>query len=156
MSTTHDAEREAFEEWYMTNALDPLRTYIGSRECGLQWLAWKARAELFLPAGAEPSPAHVDSAVAKAGVSDTIDGSPKWIKVSDQLPAKFVEVLIVFRDVTLPSTGQYTNSKHDHDGWCFPSENDPEETGPVTHWMPLPEPYENDACHAAVLLRLEN
>lgn len=65
---------------------------------------------------------------------------PKWVSVEESLPVKNTEVLIAFRDSTLPATGQYTASKHNTDGWCFPGENDPEEVGPITHWMPLPDP----------------
>lgn len=61
-----------------------------------------------------------------------------WVKVCERLPEKNVEVLIAFRDVSLPATGQYTASPHDTWGWCFPGENDPEDTGPVIAWQPLP------------------
>ena len=39
-------ERAAFEAWYSQNAFDFERDPIGSRECGLQWEAWQARAAL--------------------------------------------------------------------------------------------------------------
>ena len=41
---TDEEERKAFEQWYVCNAFDYERNPIGSRECGLQWSAWKARA----------------------------------------------------------------------------------------------------------------
>lgn len=71
-----------------------------------------------------------------------------WVDVNVRKPEKNVEVLIAFRDTPLPCTGQYTASNHDTWGWCFPSENDPDETGPITHWRPLP-------LHPAELARLE-
>lgn len=42
-------ERKAFEEWYACNAFDYVAHPIGSRECGLQWRAWYARAALAAP-----------------------------------------------------------------------------------------------------------
>lgn len=63
----------------------------------------------------------------------------QWVSVEERKPDKFVEVLIAFRDTPLPATGQYTASEHDTWGWSFPAENDPEDTGPITHWMELPE-----------------
>lgn len=39
-------EREAFEKWYAESAFNYGRDPIGSRECGLQWAAWNARAHL--------------------------------------------------------------------------------------------------------------
>ena len=39
-------ERKEFEQWYATNAFNFERDPIGSRDCGLQWAAWKARAAL--------------------------------------------------------------------------------------------------------------
>ena len=41
---TGEEERKAFQQWYVCNAFDYERNPIGSRECGLQWSAWKARA----------------------------------------------------------------------------------------------------------------
>lgn len=39
-------ERKAFEQWYATHAFNYSRDPIGSRDCSLQWVAWKARAAL--------------------------------------------------------------------------------------------------------------
>jgi len=61
-----------------------------------------------------------------------------WIDVNVRKPEKNVEVLIAFRDTPLPATGQYTAHPRDTWGWSFPSENDPDDTGPITHWLPLP------------------
>ena len=37
-------ERKEFEQWYVENAFNFERDPIGSRDCGLQWSAWQARA----------------------------------------------------------------------------------------------------------------
>ena len=37
-----DTTRATFEQWYAENAFDYARNPIGSRECGLQWAAWRA------------------------------------------------------------------------------------------------------------------
>jgi hypothetical protein len=69
----------------------------------------------------------------------------QWIDVSERKPEKFQEVLIAFAgQCSIASTGQYTDSPHDHGGWCYPAENhganDAGEGWPtVTHWMPLSE-----------------
>ena len=42
-------ERKEFERWYAVNAFDYATNPIGSRECGLQWAAWKACAALAKP-----------------------------------------------------------------------------------------------------------
>ena len=39
-----DAERAAFEQWYVENAFDYERDPLGSKLCGDQWAAWKYRA----------------------------------------------------------------------------------------------------------------
>ena len=41
---TDAQERQNFEQWYAENAFDYASNPIGSRECGLQWNAWRARA----------------------------------------------------------------------------------------------------------------
>ena len=40
-----DEERQRFEQWYATHALNHERDPIGSRDCGLQWAAWQAGSE---------------------------------------------------------------------------------------------------------------
>ena len=68
-----------------------------------------------------------------------------WVSVSDRLPEKNNEVLVAFAgQMSIASTGQYTGSKHDHGGWCYPQENfgvgdDGDEWPRVTHWMSLPD-----------------
>lgn len=68
--------------------------------------------------------------------------APAWISVADRLPEAKTEVLIAFAEQSIPSTGQYTGSPHDQDGWCYPTENrwsGPDGADPtITHWMPLP------------------
>ena len=76
------------------------------------------------------------------------DGMAGWISVDERLPEKNTKVLICFAELSIPSTGQYTASALDHEGWCYPQENrlwpgerpDFEDGGSptVTHWMPLP------------------
>lgn len=68
----------------------------------------------------------------------------KWIPVGDHLPEKCTEVMVAFAgQMSLASTGQYTGSAKDKNGWCYPSENngacDDGSDPRVTHWMPLPE-----------------
>jgi len=80
----------------------------------------------------------LENTIAALSASKQEGKAEGWISVDDRLPTQNVEVLIAFRDSSLPATGQYTASRRDMWGWCFPSENDPDETGPITHWMPLP------------------
>ena len=53
-----EAEREAFQQWYVENAFDFGNNPLGSRQCGQQWRAWRARArpapELLDPAAHAP------------------------------------------------------------------------------------------------------
>jgi hypothetical protein len=67
-----------------------------------------------------------------------------WVPVTERLPEKFTEVLVAFAgQITIPATGQWTGNPHDHNGWCYPVENngicDDGSDPVVTHWMPLPE-----------------
>ena len=41
---TNEQERKEFEQWYVENVFNFKANPIGSRQCGLQWSAWKARA----------------------------------------------------------------------------------------------------------------
>lgn len=75
----------------------------------------------------------------RALTKPTEQAPARWINADERKPPKNVEVLIAFRDSPLPATGQYTASDRDTWGWSFPAENDPDDCGPITHWMPLPE-----------------
>lgn len=76
-----------------------------------------------------------------APAADVRDG---WVSAANRLPEKNTEVMVFFEGVSsLASTGQYTGSVHDHDGWCYPRENFDDASGEwpkVTHWQPLPTP----------------
>lgn len=68
----------------------------------------------------------------------------QWVPVAERLPEKFTEVLVAFAgQMSIASTGQYTNSPQDKNGWCYPAENngicDDGSDPVVTHWMPLPD-----------------
>lgn len=91
-------------------------------------------------------PRKVLTLLAECKASAALTGKPAdgWIPVTERLPEKFTEVLVAFAgQVTLPSTGQWTGNPHDHDGWCYPAENngicDDGSDPKVTHWMPLPD-----------------
>lgn len=103
--------------------------YLDNIASTAPWQGWRVESLVARPTGAPtkwmPFPGEVPSA---------------WINAETQKPPLNTEVLIAFRDSSLPATGQYTASVYDTWGWCFPGENDPEETGPITHWMPLPPP----------------
>jgi hypothetical protein len=38
-----------FEQWYVTHAFDYGKNPLGSRDCGLQWEAWKAAVNAHTP-----------------------------------------------------------------------------------------------------------
>ena len=92
--------------------------------------------------------ADVATAAAQ-GFRDGVASAASWISVDERLPEKNTEVLICFAELSIPSTGRYTASALDHEGWCYPQENhlwpgerpDFEDGGSptVTHWMKLPE-----------------
>lgn len=78
---------------------------------------------------------------ASAGSTDACSAALRsWVSVEERLPEKFTEVLIAFKDCTLPATGQYTGNLRDSpEGWCYPAENHGDGFDwTVTHWMPLP------------------
>lgn len=50
-------ERKKFEQWYSCNAFDYEKNPVGSRECGLHWAAWIARATEPIAILAKPEPA---------------------------------------------------------------------------------------------------
>ena len=115
----------------MEDLLNKIESYGFQCEAGPLTLCqdWmKLRVHLLLAATpTEPRGAAEESAEAR------------WISVDDRLPEKFTEVLVAFKDCTLPACAQYTNNPHDIDGWCYPAENRGDGFDwTITHWMPLP------------------
>ena len=68
-----------------------------------------------------------------------IDVDPKWISVKDKLPERNKRVLVAFKDgmvtISMHTFEQYTGVF----GFLFEGDY-----GAATHWMPLPEPPEED------------
>lgn len=88
--------------------------------------------------GDEKTAATLDWCLSTPAAAD----APEWTFVKDALPPKNTEVLVAFDGIDLPSTGQYTGSVYDRNGWCYPSENygtaDDYSDPVVIAWMPLP------------------
>lgn len=59
-------ERERFEEWYTNHAFNYSRDPIGSRDCSLQWEAWKAARTDMLEAQEKAVPVMVVNHVSSA------------------------------------------------------------------------------------------
>ena len=124
----------------------------GTWHCTRVWEAWHVGTmsqDDFEPVDESETPTEIADAVlallAAHGPAAQAEG---WISVDERLPEKNTEVLICFAELSIPSTGRYTASALDHEGWCYPQENhlwpgerpDFEDGGSptVTHWMKLP------------------
>jgi hypothetical protein len=142
--------RASYLDWITNTANDrtnrPVDPAPASAVPAAKPAAWMNPRESFAPRAFiwnadERHPEYSVAVYASAPVAPGVaQDAARWISVDERKPPKYEEVLIAFRDTPLPATGQYTASPHDTWGWSFPSENDPEDTGPITHWMPLPEP----------------
>ena len=60
----------------------------------------------------------------------------EWISVDDRLPPSTGTVIVCAIDLVFPgSYDGYSDTWHTDDGWRLPN---------VTHWMPMPEPPEEE------------
>lgn len=87
---------------------------------------------------------HLSAIAALQAQIAELQARQEWVSVTDHLPPKNTEVLICFAGQnTLVSTGQWTGSIHDVNGWCYPHENrggtDSGDDPVVTHWQYAPE-----------------
>ena len=123
----------------------------GTWHCTRAWEAWHVGTmsqDDFEPVDESETPTEIADAVLALLAAPPTAQAEGWISVKDRLPEKNTEVLICFAELSIPSTGQYTASALDHEGWRYPQENhlwpgerpDFEDGGSptVTHWMPLP------------------
>jgi hypothetical protein len=84
---------------------------------------------------------HVGDDLAKAYEQGIEDGKPKWIPVSERLPDKCGNYLVVTKfDGDPVHEAVYLKAKKPL--WFDPVEE--YERYEVTHWMPLPEPPKED------------
>ena len=123
----------------------------GTWHCTRVWEAWHVGTmsqDDFEPVDESETPTEIADAVLALLAAPPTAQAEGWVSVKDRLPEKNTEVLICFAELAIPSTGRYTASALDHEGWCYPQENhiwpgehpDFEDGGSptVTHWMPLP------------------
>lgn len=123
----------------------------GTWHCTRVWEAWHVGTmsqDDFEPVDESETPTEIADAVLALLAAPPAAQAEGWISVDERLPEKNTEVLICFAELSIPSTGRYTASALDHEGWCYPQENhlwpgerpDFEDGGSptVTHWMPLP------------------
>ena len=123
----------------------------GTWHCTRVWEAWHVGTmsqDDFEPVDESETPTEIADAVLALLAAPPTAQAEGWISVKDRLPEKNTEVLICFAELSIPSTGRYTASALDHEGWCYPQENhiwpgehpDFEDGGSptVTHRMPLP------------------
>ena len=59
-----------------------------------------------------------------------------WISVKERLPEIFVDTIVFYANGTISIECRYSN------GWIMERK-----CGPVTHWMPLPEPPKEVSRH---------
>lgn len=74
-----------------------------------------------------------------------------WIPVSERLPQSYdhengepMEFLVMIKEAKRPTTLCFDGYEWFDMNWCIPK---CEQTYPVTHWMPLPEPPLGGAAH---------
>lgn len=60
----------------------------------------------------------------------------KWISAKERLPRNLDDVLVLYENGNMEVSCRYS------DGWLMERK-----WGPVTHWMPLPEPPKEVSSH---------
>jgi len=65
-----------------------------------------------------------------------------WIPVTERLPDDEIEVLISTMHESFPVWIGYVSHEHDETRWHWDSGRVVPEITPVTAWMPLPEPHQ--------------
>lgn len=82
---------------------------------------------------------EITNCIAEVMNAPAVDAGPKWISVKDKLPERYKRVLVAFKGgmvtTSMRTFEQYTGVL----GFLFEGDY-----GTATHWMPLPEPPEED------------
>ena len=87
--------------------------------------------------GARCRACHADDMLALA--DDSLPAGPRWISVEERLPEDYEDVVIIMRN---GASSWYRVAYREYGGWSFGGGR--RVTDEVTHWMPLPEPPEEE------------
>ena len=88
-------------------------------------------------------PYHVISAVAVLDKTPTLTPPNEWVSVENALPEECADILLCRKILKIPEIGTYQQARF----WVYDEIGDVYQVDDVTHWLPIPTPYDIEHIH---------
>ena len=73
----------------------------------------------------------------------TLTPPTEWVSVKDRLPEECADILLCRKILKIPEIGTYRQARF----WVYDEIGDVYQVDDITHWMPIPTPYDIDHIH---------
>lgn len=83
------------------------------------------------------------AAMRNPGAIPTLTPPTEWVSVKDRLPEECADILLCRKILKIPEIGTYQQARF----WVYDEIGDVYQVDDITHWMPIPTPYDIDHIH---------
>lgn len=73
----------------------------------------------------------------------TLTPPNEWVSVEERLPEECADILLCRKILKIPELGTYRQARF----WVYDEIGDVYQVDDITHWMPIPTPYDIDHIH---------
>lgn len=73
----------------------------------------------------------------------TLTPPNEWVSVENALPEECADILLCRKILKIPEIGTYRQARF----WVYDEIGDVYQVDDITHWMPIPTPYDIDHIH---------
>ena len=77
------------------------------------------------------------------GNAPTLTPPNEWVSVKDRLPEECADILLCRKILKIPEIGTYRQARF----WVYDEIGDVYQVDDVTHWLPIPTPYDIEHIH---------
>ena len=73
----------------------------------------------------------------------TLAPPTEWMSIEDRLPEECADILLCRKILKIPEIGTYQQARF----WVYDEIGDVYQVDDVTHWLPIPTPYDIEHIH---------
>ena len=93
--------------------------------------------------GMYPSAFPVEYAIEIVEKMPTLTPPNEWVSVENALPEECADILLCRKILKIPEIGTYQQARF----WVYDEIGDVYQVDDVTHWLPIPTPYDIEHIH---------
>ena len=80
---------------------------------------------------------------ARKALQSTLTPPNEWVSVENALPEECADILLCRKILKIPEIGTYQQARF----WVYDEIGDVYQVDDVTHWLPIPTPYDIEHIH---------